>query len=92
MLTHAAILSIFDTTGISATLTTDVPEPSTWAMMILGFAGVALVAYRRKRNGSALAAADFLDSQNSKPPPNRGVPEFSLKVAPDTPAMSNLGN
>src|SRR5882672_7978204 len=25
-----------------------VPEPSTWAMMILGFAGVGLMAYRRK--------------------------------------------
>ncbi|MBA2399451.1 MAG: PEPxxWA-CTERM sorting domain-containing protein, partial [Bradyrhizobium sp.] len=25
-----------------------VPEPSTWAMMILGFAGVGFMAYRRK--------------------------------------------
>ena len=39
-------------TGITAA----VPEPSTWAMIILGFAGVGFVAYRRKRNGSALAA------------------------------------
>lgn len=31
-----------------------VPEPSTWAMMILGFASVGFVAYRRKR---ALAMA-----------------------------------
>jgi PEP-CTERM motif len=29
-------------------LTTDVPEPSTWAMMILGFCGVGFMAYRRK--------------------------------------------
>jgi len=29
--------------GVSA-----VPEPSTWAMMILGFAGVGFMAYRRK--------------------------------------------
>jgi PEP-CTERM motif len=28
--------------------TTAVPEPSTWAMMLLGFAGVGLLAYRRK--------------------------------------------
>ncbi len=35
-----------------------VPEPSTWAMMILGFAGVGFMAYRRSRkdNGLALAA------------------------------------
>ena len=25
-----------------------VPEPSTWAMMILGFAGIGLLAYRGK--------------------------------------------
>jgi hypothetical protein len=34
-----------------------VPESSTWAMMILGFTGVGFMAYRRKRNGSALTAA-----------------------------------
>jgi outer membrane lipase/esterase len=33
-----------------------VPEPSTWAMMILGFAGVGFMAYRRSRKGLALAA------------------------------------
>ncbi len=33
-----------------------VPELSTWGMMLLGFAGVGLVAYRRSRK-SALAAA-----------------------------------
>jgi hypothetical protein len=41
---------------ITASFTSAVPEPSTWAMMILGFAGVGFVAYRRKR-GAALAAA-----------------------------------
>ena len=30
-----------------------VPEPSTWAMMILGFLGVGFMAYRRKQNGPA---------------------------------------
>jgi hypothetical protein len=39
--------------GVSA-----VPEPSTWAMMILGFAGVGFMAYRRSRKSTtALAAA-----------------------------------
>jgi outer membrane lipase/esterase len=33
-----------------------VPELSTWAMMILGFAGIAFLAYRRK-NKMALNAA-----------------------------------
>jgi hypothetical protein len=38
--------------GVSA-----VPEPSTWAMMILGFCGVGFMAYRRKQNGAALSVA-----------------------------------
>lgn len=38
----------------SATITSAVPEPSTWAMFILGFAGVSLLAYRRKQHGSGL--------------------------------------
>jgi hypothetical protein len=33
-----------------------VPEPSTWAMMILGFAGVGFMAYRRKSKPAVMAA------------------------------------
>lgn len=33
-----------------------VPEPSTWAMLILGFAGVGFMAYRRKSQPAAIAA------------------------------------
>jgi outer membrane lipase/esterase len=33
------------------------PEPSTWAMMILGFMGVGFMAYRRRSNGPALHVA-----------------------------------
>jgi hypothetical protein len=33
-----------------------VPEPSTWAMMILGFAGIGFMAYRRRNQTAALAA------------------------------------
>ena len=37
----------------------DVPEPATWAMMILGFAGVGFMAYRRSRKSkSALMGPD----------------------------------
>ncbi|MGC2811830.1 MAG: PEPxxWA-CTERM sorting domain-containing protein [Bradyrhizobium sp.] len=38
----------------SAAIASAVPEPTTWAMMILGFLGVGLMAYRRKQNGPAL--------------------------------------
>jgi PEP-CTERM motif len=33
-----------------------VPEPSTWAMMILGFAGIGFMAYRRKSQPALVAA------------------------------------
>jgi PEP-CTERM motif len=41
--------------GGSAQLTTGVPEPSTWAMMLLGFAGLGLLGYRKTRSANALA-------------------------------------
>lgn len=40
-----------------ATLMASVPEPSTWAMMILGFAGVGFLAYRRKEKAATLRVA-----------------------------------
>lgn len=33
-----------------------VPEPATWAMMILGFAGIGVMAFRRSRRGKELPA------------------------------------
>jgi PEP-CTERM motif len=33
--------------GVTTTISS-VPEPSTWAMLILGFAGIGFMAYRRK--------------------------------------------
>ena len=33
-----------------------VPEPSTWAMMLLGFAGVGFMAYRRKSKSALMVA------------------------------------
>jgi PEP-CTERM motif len=33
-----------------------VPEPSTWAMMLIGFAGLGFAGYRASRKGAALAA------------------------------------
>ena len=42
----------FSITGVD-----DVPELSTWAMMLLGFASVGFMAYRRSRKGQGLALA-----------------------------------
>jgi hypothetical protein len=46
----------FTGTMMPVTISTDVPEPSTWAMMILGFAGVGFMAYRRKSKPALIAA------------------------------------
>jgi hypothetical protein len=40
----------------TAAINAAVPEPSTWTMMILGFAGVGFIAYRRRNQATALAA------------------------------------
>jgi hypothetical protein len=42
---------------VSAAAVAAVPEPSTWAMLLLGFAGVGFMAYRRKQNGPQLRLA-----------------------------------
>jgi hypothetical protein len=39
-----------------STFTAAVPEPSTWAMMILGFAGIGFMACRRKSKPALMAA------------------------------------
>lgn len=48
-------LSCGDGCGIGVIVTPGVPEPSTWAMMILGFAAIGFMNYRR-RNSATLAA------------------------------------
>ena len=37
-------------------VTASTPEPSTWAMMVLGFAGLGFAGYRKSRKTVAIAA------------------------------------
>jgi hypothetical protein len=41
---------------VSLTLSSGVPETSTWAMMLLGFAGLGFVGYRTSRKNAAALA------------------------------------
>jgi hypothetical protein len=53
-------LTVTDSTGTILNLSETVnavPESSTWAMMILGFAGVGFMAYRRHAGSGALRVA-----------------------------------
>ncbi|MBV9910823.1 MAG: PEP-CTERM sorting domain-containing protein [Hyphomicrobiales bacterium] len=47
-----------DVTSVTVTVSSSspVPEPSTWAMILIGFAGVGLVSYRSRRRATVLAA------------------------------------
>jgi len=40
-------------TKVNLTITEAVPEPSTWAMLILGFIGIGFMAYRRKDSSAS---------------------------------------
>jgi hypothetical protein len=44
-----------DNLTLAQGLTSAVPEPSTWAMMILGFAGVGFMTYRRRKTSARAA-------------------------------------
>jgi PEP-CTERM motif len=55
LITEVTIGSSFAFPFTDLSLAPAVPEPSTWVMMILGFAGVGFMAYRR-RNSAMLVA------------------------------------
>lgn len=44
-----------DGPNVNGFLANSVPEPSTWAMMILGFAGLGFVGYRARKRTAAVA-------------------------------------
>jgi hypothetical protein len=52
--THPSIAISLDSTALSSAVSA-VPEPSTWAMMLLGFAGVGFMGYRRRKSALAVA-------------------------------------
>ncbi|WP_167552250.1 PEP-CTERM sorting domain-containing protein [Bradyrhizobium sp.] len=53
----SSAINDFSDLTFSATFTSAVPEPSTWAMFILGFAGIGFIAYRKKQGGAPVTAA-----------------------------------
>jgi probable HAF family extracellular repeat protein len=53
LLTPCPGCQISATLSLAATLSTSAPEPSTWALMLLGFAGLGFAGYRRARAAQA---------------------------------------
>jgi PEP-CTERM motif-containing protein len=64
--TAAGDLLEADAANVTVTLSSSspVPEPSTWAMMLVGFAGVGVFSYRR-RAGRRVASNLTFSAQNS---------------------------
>ena len=48
-----AAAGFVDSITINTNLTSAVPEPSTWAMLLLGFAGIGFMGYRRRKSVTA---------------------------------------
>ena len=48
-------VSRFATAGSATGVVEAIPEPSTWAMLIVGFAGLGFLSYRRKKQSLNLA-------------------------------------
>jgi hypothetical protein len=48
--------TVIATVSLNEHVVPPVPEPSTWAMMILGFAGIGFMAYRRNSKPALMAA------------------------------------
>ena len=48
--------TVTDNINWAVDATETVPEPSTWAMMLLGFAGLGFAGYRKARNALSIAA------------------------------------
>jgi hypothetical protein len=72
-----------ETGVISATrepIASSVPEPSTWAMMILGLSGVGFMAYRRRNQSVALAAGSKFQDREYR---DRSGRSFCLCRAPE---------
>jgi PEP-CTERM motif len=42
---------------VSDNVVTAIPEPSTWAMLLIGFAGIGFAAYRRRTQSPNLGQA-----------------------------------
>ncbi len=51
----SAPTALFNLPVFGPTLETAVPEPSTWAMMLVGFAGLGFLSYREVRQGTLAA-------------------------------------
>jgi hypothetical protein len=49
--------SVFGPSGTVAVSVSAVPEPSTWAMLLLGFAGLGFAGYRHTRMNRVASAA-----------------------------------
>lgn len=63
---------------IDLTPTAAVPEPSSWAMLLLGFACVGAVAFRRSRGYASSSLSVNRRNRGPRPSPSIGLPAFAV--------------
>lgn len=63
-----------------------VPEPSTWAMMLIGFAGVGFLAYRRRNQTRLITGDDYAAAAGSTSSRRKFIPIRSTEPDTVTPA------
>ena len=71
------------TTITYSPLVAAVPEPSTWAMMILGFMGVGFMAYRRRNQTARLLPDQVQIGLPIHRPPSGGLFVWATRRPPD---------
>jgi hypothetical protein len=52
---HEYLVTYVEGNGAPSVLQVSVPEPSTWAMMLAGFAGLGFLGYRRNKAADSAA-------------------------------------
>jgi hypothetical protein len=60
-------------TFFAPTRASDVPEPSTWALMLVGFAGLAYAGYRASRKSASAESTTFASSAAFQAAPRRSA-------------------
>jgi PEP-CTERM motif len=54
--TSSPEFAMMESIGYNGSISSVVPEPATWAMMLLGFAGLGFAGYRTSRRSASIAA------------------------------------
>jgi hypothetical protein len=64
----SGLVSTFATEHLAFPATAPVPEPATWAMLLIGFPGLGFISYRASRSGEAIAPRSIENGERKLAP------------------------